>query len=801
MTFSEIEIPLASISGRSRLNPRQTSAPAEKIEEIAATIVECGLIEPPLAIAENGGYAMLNGGNRLDALRLLQDRSPQHPIVVRVRLFEGDEIAAREAAAAVSLTQTALHPVDKIEAFSAMAGNGRAVEDIARIFNETTIDVRRHIKLASLSPIVRGLWRSGEITRDVAIAFTHGTPEAQEALIETRAVKLTDAFAIARKLRADTLDADCREAKFLGQEPGAIDAYRANGGAIEEDLFAERPVFLQAPIAYKTVDALLLAKAEAIAEDEGWGRASLVDDGDYPEVEEIKLDYTKDEKARMAEIADARKTEPDEQKRVELRREAEAIDAKALLRAIPKKRRAGLAVVVELDFNGFVTFTRAVTLNAPRDDEPEQSEPAARPSCPAPSAPAPLPPTEKIGKAEKIIRVEAINAALRQACAEDATLAAVFLVAALGCQWGREGIAIASEHAIVAQPKSELLRKIRGEKFATALLSCAQAAAGRLQAPITNAFAELIGRHIQVEDASPEIANLLLTVASRFDDIGERVADAFDYPEYFRAVGKSGAIEAIRETAGDAEARTAEKLKPKPLVARAAQLAANKGWLPPDLAAACAAPAPAREPPQSTAEAMTAAIDADEAGEEKALLSDVEQMRIFLLSDAVLISAGAATPQPALVKAFRAFAEERGWDRLTVAAIARALVENGVERRIEKGTPTYFAIKLADAPTGGNAVTTEAPDEKEGDGKPVFINDVDRVRLFIEEVCERVKDASVKAEELAARYDPFGALRGFPPLSYDEFFAAMATNGFPKKYSSIKGLRLKAPAPAKGKQR
>jgi len=692
--YPEIDLPLAAISGRSRFNPRQHSR--GDIEGLAATIVAVGLLEPLLVIEEDGAYAALNGGNRLEALRLLQARAPEHPIVVRARLFAGDDIAAREAATAVSVTQTALHPVDKFEAFHALEHSGMDIETIADHFHETRIEVRRCLKLADLSPIVRSLWREGKITREVAIAFTHGTREAQEALIETRAVPLTDAHLIARKLRADSLEPNSAEARYLSGNPGRVDRYRDNGGRVEEDLFTEAPIFLDAAIARKTVDALLTVKAEKIADVEGWGWITLGDGDDAEPLPD--QDMLADEAERLDEIDAALKEEAGAAALMALHYEAEEINARATLRAIPQSQRAQLGLRVEIDGLGWVVVTRAI----PREErEPPRETPAREErEPPAPKGkkatpPPPLPPTEKIGKAEKTIRVEAINAALREACAGDSILAAVFLVAALGCQWGREGISVASEGTVFGQPKNELLRKIHGEKFATALLSCAQA----MGSALFDAFEELVGRHIEVEGANPDIAILLLGIASRYGDIHTRLAEAFDYPEYFRAVGKAGAVEAIRQLNGEAAAAAAEKSKIKPLIAAAAKLAADKRWLPRDLAHACGAAE--HKETQSTAEAMAKAIDADEAREEEAGQEEAEPL-----------------------------------------------------------------------------------------------DDAARVRLFIDEACERVKDASVKANELAARYDPFGALRGFPPLSHDEFFAAMATNDFPKKYSSIKGLRLKAPAPA-----
>lgn len=802
--FPEIDLPLAAISGRSKFNPRQHSR--GDIEGLAATIVAVGLLEPLLVVKEDGAYAALNGGNRLDALRLLQARAPEKPIVVRARLFEGGEIAAREAATAVSVTQTALHPVDKFEAFDALARSGMDVETIADHFHETKIEVRRCLKLADLSPIVRGLWREGKITREVAIAFTHGSREAQEALIEARAVPLTDAHLIARRLRADSLEPNSAEARYLAGAPGRVDRYIDNGGRVEEDLFAEAPIFLDAAIAHKTIDAILTETAAIIADREGWGWITLGEEDDAGPLPD--QDMLEDEFARLDEIDAALKDAADAAARMALHHEAEEINARATLRAIPQKQRAQLGLRVEIDALGWVIVTRAIPREEP---EPPREQPAREErEPPAPkgktSAPPPLPPTEKIGKAEKSIRVEAINAALRTACAEDATLAAVFLVAALGCQWGREGIGVASEGTQFGQLKSELLRKIVQEKFATALLSCAQAAEGNLQAPITNAFSELIGRHIEVEDANPDIANVLLGIASRFDDIDARLAEAFDYPEYFRAVGKAGAVDAIREINGEAAAAAAEKSKVKPLVAAAANLAKDKCWLPRDLAHACGIEAK-REPRQSTAEAMAKAIDADEAREEEAVEfipppPDEEQMRIFLCERCDQSDKSCKTPQPALVKAFRAFAAARHWPRLTAQKIARAMGDNGAERFLGMGDWFYPGVKLIDAPRAASK-DESAPDEDASEEEAAPRDDVARVKIFLDEQCERLAGSCVKADELAALYDTFGAYRDFPPLDHKQFFAAVAANGVEKKGAKFLGLWLKdaAAKPTKGKNR
>ncbi|ATQ67763.1 MULTISPECIES: ParB/RepB/Spo0J family partition protein [Methylosinus] len=598
-TIRDAEVYLSDIVALSPLNPRQDME--SDVSTLAATIRARGLLHPILVTKlydAIDAYQVLAGGRRWRALRSL-DLHDEH---VKVRIFDGTEAEAREAALAESVTQVPLHPVDEFEAFSALERDGFDIATIARDFALDEKRVRQRLALGRLSPRVRDMWRTGEVNRDIATAFAAGSTARQEEYLDehTRGGGFSlSAYIVKRAMRQDVIADTDALAKFILGDEARRTAYVLAGGRVEEnDLFDEQVLLLDGAIARRTADALLLAEAERVAEAEGWGRASITNVVDDEDPEDITPDYTKAEQKKLLDI-----DLPDA--------EREEIETKALLRAIPKRERATLGVTADYDNTGALVITRAVPASPPKEERappPPANKSAAKPATPReprepePEAP-PLPPPAGGKEAEEILAA-AIGGALTAATARSLNLALALTVATLGCSHGHFGVTLTSE-TLFYETRSELLARFHHMRFETALAIVSEAPL----ADLTTAFAELIGHTIAPEEITLTKARALVALAERHVSLRADVAATLDYKALFEASPREEAEEAIRALEGEAAAAEARKLRKPKLIERAALLAKDRGWLPETLTALLAA---APQDTRTTAEAMVEAIERDE---------------------------------------------------------------------------------------------------------------------------------------------------------------------------------------------
>jgi ParB family chromosome partitioning protein len=600
-SIKDAEIELSLITGLSPLNPRQDMT--SDVSELAAWILACGLLEPILVIPASSGddYHVLAGGRRWRALRSLGDEDR----VVEVRIFSGSEAEAREAALAENVTQRPLHPVQEFEAFSKLEMAGLDVPTIAHHSGLSEKHVRQRLALGRLSPRVREMWREGKIGREIAQAFTAGTIEAQDALLDDYGKRglgpPASPYTVKRSLQREAVEAHHALAKFILADRERRMAYEAEGGRIEEDLFSDETTLLDRVVAQRIADRLLLAEAERVAEAEGWGSAAVATGDEEPDPT-IEPDYTKKELQRR-DASDATPQELDE------------IETRALLRAVPKKRRATLGVYVGLLHDGSTEIIRGVP---PAEPEPEEEpareagemraaakkgERAAATPREQEEGPAIPPPTG--GKDAEEILAHALGDGLASATARSVNLALALAVATLGCSHGQFGVTLDCSTVDSAEPRSELVGRIAHMRFETALAIVATAPL----ADLTAAFAELVGRAIDPGEITPRRAQNLVTLAERHADLRADICAALDYKGFFAASPREEALDAIRALDGEAAAVDAGKLRKPKIVERAALLAKNRQWLPKTLTALLAA---GSKDERSTAQAMVEAIERDE---------------------------------------------------------------------------------------------------------------------------------------------------------------------------------------------
>lgn len=248
----------------SPLNPRQHTDP-DSDRQLANSILACGLMQNLSAfIDEEGRYGIVAGGRRLRALQIAVTVNPSLSMVpVRVA---PDEVTAALWAGTENSAREALSPADEIRCFAQSIDRGASVAEIAVSFVVTEAHVKRRLKLASLPPFVLDALARGDITLDIATAFTVSNDPvlAEEVLnwaLTTSSYYLT-ADNVRRKLQPVAVTLNDTRARFIG-----VEAYEAAGGPMMRDLFSddvffEDPALLDRLVAEKLQDA---AEAKRVA--------------------------------------------------------------------------------------------------------------------------------------------------------------------------------------------------------------------------------------------------------------------------------------------------------------------------------------------------------------------------------------------------------------------------------------------------------------------------------------------------------------------------------------------------------
>jgi len=262
MSRELIEVPLNKLVASDR-NVRRTGA-ADGVEELAASILAHGLLQPLLVVArEDERYAVVAGLRRLMALKLLSKRRAlARGFTVPVMVREAGE----EESLAENVVRMPLHPADQFEAFRRLELSGQGAAEIAARFGVSLRTVRQRLALGAVSPELMAAYREGELTLAQLEAFTvtddhHRQNEAFRSIGHVR-----DPWRIRAALTQGDVSGLDRRAAFLG-----VEMYEAAGGGVLRDLFsASHEVWLTD---VELLDRLCLGKLGEIAEEvskEGW---------------------------------------------------------------------------------------------------------------------------------------------------------------------------------------------------------------------------------------------------------------------------------------------------------------------------------------------------------------------------------------------------------------------------------------------------------------------------------------------------------------------------------------------------
>jgi ParB family chromosome partitioning protein len=263
----------------SKSNVRKTGR-SNAVEALMASIEAHGLRQNLNVKPTTGNrFEVVAGGRRLEALkRLMKDgKLDAHTQIPCVVLAENDNPA--EISLAENAIREAMHPDDQCSAFQQLVAGGMGIDDVAARFGVTPVIVRQRLKLAAVSPRLRGKFRKGELDLSQMMALAliddHATQESVWAdLPEWN----RDAEAIRNAVAGDGVEATHRLAVFVG-----IEAYEAAGGGVLRDLFDEQqPAILTDAALLEQLAMLKLEEEACYVKGEGWAWVNV----------ELKPDYS-----------------------------------------------------------------------------------------------------------------------------------------------------------------------------------------------------------------------------------------------------------------------------------------------------------------------------------------------------------------------------------------------------------------------------------------------------------------------------------------------------------------------------
>lgn len=334
------DIPLSRLK-KSPKNARRVPHAPEAIEALAASIAVKGMLQMPVVEPETtedgsptGNYLVTIGEGRRQAQLLRAKRKEiKKTELIRCRVDVAND--AHEISLDENITRSAMHPADQFEAFHRMnTEQGLGAEEIAARFGITAAVVRQRLRLASVCPRLMEAYRNEALSLEALMAFSVTEDhERQEAVFDTLQ-SWEGPRDIRRRLMEDRVHATDRRAVFVGAE-----AYEAEGGVIERDLFSDDDGGYFASVA--VLERLALAKLEALASQavgEGWrwadfglDRQALVG---MPRIYPAEREFSEEEQGRYDQLLSEQEeidrepySDEGRERFIRLQTEIEALDA------------------------------------------------------------------------------------------------------------------------------------------------------------------------------------------------------------------------------------------------------------------------------------------------------------------------------------------------------------------------------------------------------------------------------------------------------------------------------------------
>ena len=412
--------------------------PKSSLAPLIASIKEHDLLQPLLVRKIAGDvpgeairFRIIVGNRRFAALRHIHGKKD---VEIPVMVAAADQDAeAFEKSLAENVVREAMHPVDEYDAYAKLVEQGWNPVQIAQRFGVKEKWVRQRLQLASLSPNLRAAWRLGTMTADQAEVLSSVADHAIQEKVwkaangkhnewRRRPGELRGAL---RRLSAG-VEASSPMAKLVG-----VDAYRAAGGTVREDLFADEMVLLDAALLRQLADEKFEAKATELRAH-GWAWVAPAwnlpcDKWKIKDIDVTPFATAEEKVALKGKTQAAWKVEQAIAERLETEPKARAVSG----------------VVVEIGDDGEWEFETLQVLPAKADapeaqdgDENEfgedeaEDETVAAPDAPGASA-TPAEPADKVNWALRENVSEWLTLALSDALRVDAHVAVAALAASL----------------------------------------------------------------------------------------------------------------------------------------------------------------------------------------------------------------------------------------------------------------------------------------------------------------------------------------------------------------------------------
>jgi ParB family chromosome partitioning protein len=245
------------------------------LDDILPSIRERGVLVPLLVRAngEAGQFEIVAGRRRYLASKVIEKETGAAPPLPCRILAESDDAAAIEASILENVARLEPDEMQEYEAYKALHDKGRSVEDIARVFGVSAINVRRRLALANLLPQIRKAYAEDEIDSASVTALTLANEEKQRewlAMFKSPEVREPRGRELKRWL-LNGGEIATSAALF------SLDDY---DGEIVEDLFGERSVFADADRFWKHQDAAIEAERDKLLAA-GWTKATILKRGEH----------------------------------------------------------------------------------------------------------------------------------------------------------------------------------------------------------------------------------------------------------------------------------------------------------------------------------------------------------------------------------------------------------------------------------------------------------------------------------------------------------------------------------------
>lgn len=583
------------------------------VSELASSIRSHGLLQS-LVVRDTGKgkYAVIAGGRRLRALRLLARAGDiEKNASIPCRVMAGDDNPT-ELSLAENVARLDLPVHEELDAFQRLVESGEGPETIAARFGVSPMHVARRLKLARVSPRLIEALKREEASLDqlAALAVVDDHAAQEKAFFDAPDWARTPAQLKAQVTQAHVPETD-KLARFV-----SLDAYQAAGGAVVSDLFADTDDGTRYLADRDLLVRLAAEKLEPIAaqiRDEAWAWVEIALDGvawtQFPDrVRERRRVLSDADQAEYDSLVERLDVSEDDA-------EAEALEARIDALAVTSWAPEEVALagaIITLDHDGAPKIERGLIKQADQKalkalrhklakadgaaepGEGEDGDPGEEAAPPRPRLPAKL--------VEELIAHKTL--ALRTEVATKPDLALRLLILALASNALNEFgtfslVRVRIDEADVSRqitrsesPAPQSLAKLTQgwrEQLPAGVDALWAYVAEADQQTLLELMAVLIAPAIELRPGRADgvvdaICNAAGLDMSRYWSVGVQ--------GYFEHVRKDVIVDAIMELNPALERSKLDKASKKEVLSRAKKAFKGSAWLPEPLRAAHASPAP-----------------------------------------------------------------------------------------------------------------------------------------------------------------------------------------------------------------